>query len=134
MGPSALQPEAAAASGRVWRGRDEIGDYLCPSLRLAVIPLMGLSSASRNRAQKSVAPPPLITAARTMFGPFLIVMRLETPSSMTVWRSPKMPMISWPLTHHIEAALEAIARRTLGISRGQLTMVTAQNSTLEVGL
>jgi hypothetical protein len=35
-----------------------------------------------------VAPPPLTTAARTMFGPFWSVIRLDTPSSITVWRSP----------------------------------------------
>ena len=58
------------------------------STRLTVIPLMGLSSASRKRAQKSVAPPPLMTAARTTLGPLFSVSRLETPSSMTVWRSP----------------------------------------------
>ena len=37
-------------------------------------------------------------------------------------------------THQIEAALEPTARRTLRISSGQLTMVTAQNTTLYVGL
>src|SRR6187200_1471358 len=48
-----------------------------------VIPLTGLFSASRNRAQKSVAPPALNTAARTTFDPFCSERRLDTPSSIT---------------------------------------------------
>jgi len=43
-------------------------------------------------------------------------------------------MTSSPFTHQTEAAFEPMARRTPGISRGQLTMVTIQNSTSEVGL
>lgn len=58
------------------------------STRLTLKALRGLSSGSRKRAQKSVAPPPLMMAARRMFGPLLRVRRLETPSSMTVCRSP----------------------------------------------
>ena len=61
--------------------------YLPASLRVMLSPLIGLSLASRKRAQKSVAPPPLTTAARITFGPFLSVMRFETPSSITVCRS-----------------------------------------------
>ena len=45
-----------------------------------------------------------------------------------------MPMTSCPFTHQTEAALEPIARRTSGISSGQLTTVTAQNKTNDVGL
>src|SRR4051794_34493442 len=41
---------------------------------LTVKPFSGLSSASRNLAQKSVAPPPLTTAARTTFAPLFSVM------------------------------------------------------------
>jgi hypothetical protein len=45
-----------------------------------------------------------------------------------------MPTTSLPLTHQTEAALDPIASRTPDISRGQLTMVTAQNKTSDVGL
>ena len=44
-----------------------------------------------------------------------------------------MPITSLPLTHHTEAALDPIARRTSGISRGLFTTVTAQKSTFDVG-
>src|SRR4051812_32295286 len=50
-------------------------------------PLTGLSSASSNRAQKSVAPPALMTAARIVFNPLLSVSRFDTPSSITACRS-----------------------------------------------
>jgi hypothetical protein len=59
-----------------------------PSLSVEVNVLTGLSSAPSKRAQKSVAPPPLTTATRMTFGPFLRLRRLEMPSSITVWRSP----------------------------------------------
>src|ERR1035441_2044914 len=39
-----------------------------------------------------------------------------------------MPTTSWPLTHQTDDALEPMASRTLGMSCGQLTTVTAQNS------
>src|SRR5262245_5188704 len=69
--------------------RDSAGEGVAPAEpRFTLISFSGLSSASRNRAQKSVAPPPLTIAARTTFAPLLRVSRLETPSSMTVWRSP----------------------------------------------
>ena len=42
-------------------------------------------------------------------------------------------MTSLPLTYQTEAALEQMARRTPRTSCGQLTMVTAQNRTLDVG-
>src|SRR3954447_4964751 len=54
---------------------------------LTTMPLMGLSSPSRNRAQKSVAPPAFTIAARMTFGPFFSITRFDTPSSMTVCRS-----------------------------------------------
>src|SRR4051812_39997107 len=54
---------------------------------LTAMPLTGLSSPSRNRAQKSVAPPALTIAARITFGPFFSVSRFDTPSSITVCRS-----------------------------------------------
>src|SRR5512137_881541 len=44
-----------------------------------------------------------------------------------------MPMTSLPFTHQMEAELEPTDRRTLGISRGQLTVVTAQYTALKVG-
>jgi hypothetical protein len=44
----------------------------------------GRSFSSRNRAQKSVAPPPLTTAARITLRPLRSVSRMETPSSITV--------------------------------------------------
>jgi hypothetical protein len=48
------------------------------------IPRTGASSASRKRAQKSVAPPALITATRMVFSPVVSVRRFDTPSSITV--------------------------------------------------
>jgi hypothetical protein len=94
----------------------------------------GASSLSRNPAQKSVAPPPLTTAQRTTFGPFFSVTRFDMPSSMTDWRSPYMPITSFPLTHQTEAALESIARRTSFNSWGKSNRVTDQKSTFDVGL
>lgn len=60
----------------------------CSWLNRTEIPVTGLSSASRNRAQKSVAPPALTTAIRIVFSPLLSVTRFETPSSITACRSP----------------------------------------------
>ena len=54
---------------------------------VAVSVLIGRSFSSRNRAQKSVAPPALTIAARITFAPSFNVSRFETPSSITVWRS-----------------------------------------------
>jgi len=85
--PRCAKPKGATAR-KASRKFGADANHLRTSLRLTVIPLMGLSSPSRKRAQKSVAPPPLTTAARTMFGPFWSVIRLDTPSSITVWRSP----------------------------------------------
>ena len=84
-----------------WRGaeqaearRDQRDDGGTPPQRTspsavtrAVNPLTGRPSSSMNRAQKSVAPPPLTIAARMTFAPFFNVSRFETPSSMTAWRS-----------------------------------------------
>ena len=99
-----------------------------------MIPFTGRPSSSRNRAQKSVAPPALTIAARITFGPFFNSSRGDTPSSITVWRSLKRPITSLPLTHQMEAAFDPIDRRTPLRSRGASTMVTAQKSTFEVGL
>jgi hypothetical protein len=49
--------------------------------------LIGRSFSSRNRAQKSVAPPALTMAARITFAPCFKVSRFETPSSITACRS-----------------------------------------------
>src|SRR4029453_7746328 len=102
--------------------------------RVAVSVLIGRSFSSRNRAQKSVAPPALTIAARITFAPCFRVSRFDTPSSMTAWRSLYSGVASLPLTHHTDAALEPIARRTPLISRGALTTVTAQKRTFVVGL
>src|SRR4051794_400798 len=96
--------------------------------------MIGRSFSSRNRAQKSVAPPAFTIAARTTFGPLFKVSRFDTPSSITAWRSLYSAVASLPLTHHTDAAFEPMARRTSLISRGELTMVIAQKSTLVVGL
>jgi hypothetical protein len=61
--------------------------YFALVSRLMVMPFTGLASSSRKRAQKSVAPPPLIIAARMTLAPFFSVRRFETPSSMTACRS-----------------------------------------------
>ena len=93
--PHSLSPPEARRHRRLRpparRGPDAdqlVHSYFPAALKLIVNSFKGFSSASRNRAQKSVAPPPLITAARSTFGPFLSVIRFETPSSITVWRSP----------------------------------------------
>jgi citrate-Mg2+:H+ or citrate-Ca2+:H+ symporter, CitMHS family len=57
------------------------------AVSVAVSVLIGRSFSSRNRAQKSVAPPALTIAARITFAPWVNVSRFETPSSITVWRS-----------------------------------------------
>ena len=75
------------------------------------------SCASRNRAQKSVAPPPFTMAARITLAPFFRVRRLETPSSMTSGdrhrsrlppgRSPTTPKphsSQWPAAHRASRA------------------------------
>ena len=65
--------------------RSGAADHFAASV--AVSPLMGRSFSSRNRAQKSVAPPAFTIAARIMFAPLCNVSRFDTPSSITVWRS-----------------------------------------------
>src|SRR3954464_820028 len=66
----------AAVSAHV----DQRTHSLSETFRLVI----GLSLASRKRAQKSVAPPPLMIAARMTLRPLRRVSRLDTPSSITV--------------------------------------------------
>ena len=61
--------------------------HLTAAVSVAVSVLIGRSFSSRNRAQKSVAPPALTIAARITFAPWFNVSRFETPSSITAWRS-----------------------------------------------
>src|SRR6185437_8560419 len=82
----AYRIQAALDSGELIPLRLSTGGERQVRLNL-VCPGMGLPPESRNLAQKSVAPPAFTTAARTMFGPFFSVMRLDTPSSITVCRS-----------------------------------------------
>src|SRR5690606_22408224 len=98
-----------------------------------VSPVTGRSLASRKRAQKSVAPPPLMIAARMTWRPGRSVRRRDTPSSITVWRSLYSAITRCPSSHQTEAALEPMDRRTSRASVGTSTAVQVQNSTLLVG-
>ena len=86
--PPGYEGASFARAGSIpLRGRAEAA-HLAGLPSDIVKPFSGSPSLSRKRAQKSVAPPPLITAQRTVLAPFRSVRRLEMPSSMTVWRSP----------------------------------------------
>ena len=105
-----------------------------PAARLTVTDLTGAPFASSSRAQKSVAPPALMIAARTTCGPGFSVMRFDTPSSMTLCRSLYSAITSWPSSHQTDAAFDPMASLTSARSRGVLTTVTTQKRTFDVGL
>src|ERR1017187_5203050 len=97
--------------------------------RLVVMSLTGLPFSSTKRTQKSLRPGPLMTAPRRTFFPLWSVSGLETTSSITMRRSLKRSTTSLPFSHHMEALFEPTATRTSFLSRGLLTMVTAQKMT-----
>jgi hypothetical protein len=61
------------------------------------------------------------------------VSRRETPSSITLWRSSLRAITGSPFTHQREAAFDPMASRTFCMSRGESTVVSTQNTTLDVG-
>jgi hypothetical protein len=132
-----------STTARLRRGRIEVlvqirttapdrGRYR--SVRLTVIPLSGRSSASRRRAQKSVRAAGVEDRAAD---DVCTLLQGETLRHAVV--DDRLPIVVdadhlLPLTHHTEAALEPIARRTSVMSRGACTTATTENRTFDVGL